>query len=97
MSLSQKNPLPQYRCHKVVGALKIKSIQDAHGLSGYYMLYPEEPGYEPIAVDRIFFVERKPHVGGYYVEYDNADGTIYPSFSPAQPFEDGYTLLVSQP
>lgn len=80
--------LPQYRCHKVVRALKIKAIR-----SGDYsnsIITPEDEGYVEFEVSPEYRRKHKPEVGGYYVYYD--DG--YQSFSPAEAFEEGYTLIV---
>lgn len=42
-----------------------------------------------LAVDSAYMQKHKPRLGGYFVVYD--DG--YTSFSPAEAFEAGYTLL----
>jgi hypothetical protein len=76
--------LPRYRCHKEVWALKIKDIDPAFGI-----ITPVEEGYAPFEVSEDYLVKHKPYVGGYYVVYK--DG--YRSFSPAEAFEDGYTLI----
>jgi hypothetical protein len=73
--------LPQYKCHKVVGALKIAKLEGN-------VLTPADPGYAPFIVDKEF-LRRNPEAGGYYVVY--ADG--YKSFSPAKAFEEGYTRV----
>jgi hypothetical protein len=52
---------------------------------------PEDEGYAPFSVSDEYVAKHKPVVGGYWVQYD--DG--YTSFSPAQAFEEGYTLLGS--
>lgn len=90
--------MPQYQCHKKVWALKIKDIAhkpnpdptgrtaaDSYGA----ILTPQENGYAPFDVSAEFMSKNRPEVGGYYVVY--ADG--YKSYSPAQAFEDGYTLI----
>lgn len=81
--------MPRYRSHKVVWALKIKSIAvltsesfewtDGPTLDGA-MIYPEEAGYGPISVDQAYMTKHTPKVGGYYVVY-SPDG--YASWSPA--------------
>jgi hypothetical protein len=76
--------MPQYRCHKEVWALKIKDIDPAFGI-----ITPVEEGYVPFEVSEDYLAKHKPYVGGYYVVYK--DG--YKSFSPAEAFEDGYTLI----
>lgn len=76
--------MPRYRCHKEVHALKIKEIQrDAITLLVF------EAGYAAISVSYDWDNKHQPEAGGYYVVY--ADG--YASYSPAQAFEDGYTLI----
>lgn len=78
--------MPRYKCHKEVHALKIKAIvPDPAG----YRIEPEEDGYAPLLVDATFVRKHNPHIGGYYVVYE--DG--YRSFSPAKAFEEGYARV----
>lgn len=77
--------MPRYRCHKEVWALKIKAVER----DAITLLHFEEPGYAPIQVSYAFDTKHRPEAGGYYVVYK--DG--YASFSPAEAFEDGYTLI----
>lgn len=99
-----ETPLPQYRCHKVVRAIKIARIvlhkdvdpPGAGGQGPYYnvdtaFLYPDESHGLPgrVVVGRPYLVKYEPQIGGYYVVY--ADG--YESYSPADAFEDGYTKI----
>lgn len=56
---------------------------------GSAMITPEEEGYAPFKVDFEYMRKHKPQVGGYFVQYE--DG--YKSFSPAEPFESGYTRI----
>ena len=58
---------------------------------GSAMITPEEEGYAPFKVDFEYMRKHKPQVGGYFVQYE--DG--YKSFSPAEPFESGYTRETS--
>lgn len=84
--------LPQYQCHKVVGALKILVVTPearTETQEGGAWLVFEEHGYSPLHVDLAFVAKHNPQPGGYYVVYE--DG--YASFSPAEPFEQGYTLI----
>ncbi|NMA73881.1 MAG: hypothetical protein GX963_06900 [Bacteroidales bacterium] len=86
--------MPKYQSHKQVWALKIKAIvRDGEGenreTDGSAMIIPEEEGYEPFKVDFEYMRKHKPQVGGYFVQYE--DG--YKSFSPAEPFESGYTRI----
>jgi hypothetical protein len=82
--------MPKYRSHKTVWALKITGIepQAEDGTAGLLCETPDgQKG--RIVVTREYQKRHAPAVGGYYVRY--ADG--YESFSPAAPFEEGYTLL----
>ena len=83
--------MPEYKCHKTVWAFMILD-----------MFWEEEwdggPNHPPVilegdankvTVNQEYMEKHKPHVGGYYVRYK--DG--YESFSPAEAFESGYTLI----
>lgn len=74
--------MPRYQCTKQVHALKILSID------GYQMI-PCDIGFAPMILSEEYVKKHNPKVGGYYVVY--ADG--YCSFSPAEAFENGYTLI----
>lgn len=79
--------LPKYLCHKKVWALKIASIRlDSLGV---YILKPEDPQYAEFPLTEEYVTKHKPVEGGYYVVYE--DG--YKSFSPADAFEGGYSLI----
>jgi len=52
-------------------------------------IIPADQRYAPISVGADYIAKHKPHSGGYYVLYE--DG--YASFSPAEAFESGYTLI----
>ena len=85
--------MPRYQCHKKVWALKIKKIQ-VHGRDETYSdagatITPEEEGYGDFEVSYAWVYKHQPKVGGYYICYE--DG--YASFSPAGPFEEGYTRI----
>jgi len=92
---SDQIEMPRYKCHKEVWALKIKSITpDGAGepnreSDGSAMIEPEESGYAAFRVDWEYVRKHNPKVGGYYVVYDGG----YKSYSPAEPFESGYTRL----
>jgi len=86
----QPKALPRYRCHKVVEALRIASLEYPNG--GGLIVAPAEAGYEPFRVPDKFVPTHKaavPSVGWYWVRYEGG----YESFSPAAAFEDGYTLI----
>ena len=83
--------LPLYQCHKKVRAAKILAIittADPEGAS----LILEGIGNKGIQVDSAWLT-RNPAVavGGYFVEYQ--EGDRYTAYSPAGPFEAGYTLI----
>ncbi len=90
--------MPQYQSHKKVWALKIQRIEFDADLAkeegnretdGSATITPEEKGYAPFKVDSAYVSKHKPQEGGYFVVYD--DG--YKSWSPAEAFESGYTLI----
>jgi len=89
--------MPKYKCHKEVHALKIASIErdldkarrEGRETDGTALITPVEDGYAPLKVQSEYLRKHDPRVGGYYVVYE--DG--YKSFSPAEAFEDGYTLI----
>ena len=78
--------LPQYKCHKIVRAAKITELR-GNGTEGPDLVLGEIGGVVSLLPD--WHEKHKPHVGGYYVLYE--DG--YKSFSPAEAFEGGYTRL----
>lgn len=87
--------LPRYRCHKEVWALKIDKLRpyshedpDAETDGSFWLTFHDER-YSPIHVDARYMRKHNPQSGGYYVQYQ--DG--YKSFSPAEAFEAGYTLI----
>ena len=86
--------MPKYKSHKEVWALKIKEIIDPRNPNeesdGSRIIVPEEEGYGEVRVDRLYMNKHDPKIGGYYVVYK--DG--YKSFSPADAFEDGYTIIL---
>lgn len=77
--------MPKYRCHKVVEAAKILEISTEgwcvlEGMPDKVVLTPE------------FRAKHAPQAGGYLVRYE--DG--YSSWSPAEPFENGYRKIPSE-
>lgn len=76
--------LPKYKCHKEVRALKIVSISTT-SFKTVNLFF----GVTDLSVSAEWFNKNKPEVGGYYVVYE--DG--YKSYSPAEAFESGYTLI----
>ena len=92
--------LPLYQCHKRVRACKIERVHHAYGADTSedqcwitpedpWYIAPGDPGLDPIQVCNEYVQKHQPKVGGYYVVY--ADG--YESFSPAEVFESGYSLV----
>lgn len=81
-------PLPRYQCHKVVEALKIEAITPAP--SSGALIHPADTRYPPFRVSTEFMMKHQPRPGGYWVRYD---GGAYESYSPAKPFEEGYTCI----
>ena len=88
--------MPKYKCHKEVHALKIDWIGPAHNDGSRDFFFVDE-GYEAIQIEYPELARIKqamqPHIesgdSGYLVVYE--DG--YRSWSPTEPFEDGYTRL----
>lgn len=81
VNLDKSIELPKYVCHKEVGALKILGIS-LDGELGF-------EGGQFKLMSREWLDKHNPEVGGYYIVYK--DG--YESFSPAQAFEEGYSLI----
>lgn len=85
--------MPRYKSHKQVWALKIAEIiepaEPNNETDGSRIIIPADEGYGAFRVDREYVSKHKPQVGGYFVQY--ADG--YKSWSPAQPFEEGYSRV----
>lgn len=89
------NKYPKYKCDKVVPAFKIlrigKGESEVAGDPPFYNLWPTDHDLDPFEVSQAWIAKHQPHAGGYCVFYK--DG--YTSFSPADAFEDGYTLKVN--
>jgi hypothetical protein len=85
--------MPQYQCHKKVLAAKIGSIKRVKATDqtagDTWNLVPEDDKLPPINVTGDWMGRHDPQHGGYFVEYE--DG--YTSYSPAEAFEAGYTLI----
>jgi len=86
--------MPRYKCHKEVRALKIAAIECdntalARDTDLVAIITPTDLRYAAFLVDAAYVRKHEPSVGGYFVVYN--DG--YQSFSPAEAFESGYTLL----
>lgn len=86
--------MPQYQCHKKVWALKIKEVTDptipGNETDGSRILhFVRDDCYGPTKVSHEYVRKHNPKPGGYFVVYE--DG--YESWSPAEAFEEGYTLI----
>jgi len=90
---SPQTEMPRYKSHKEVWALKIESIVDptekGNESDGSRVLHFVDKWYAPMRVKHEYVSKHKPQAGGYYVRYK--DG--YESWSPAEAFEEGYTLV----
>lgn len=87
--------MKRYKCHKVVEAAKIIATRrlddvDEGAKAGFEIVLEGESA--PVEVNYAFNGFKGPEVGGYFVKY--ADG--YLSYSPAEPFESGYTLVAEE-
>lgn len=88
--------MPLYQCHKKVFAVKISEIiYNPNGCEdNTNYIVPAEEGYGKIEVTDQYISKHDPQVGGYYVAYPSVNGKpCYTSYSPADAFEDGYTLV----
>lgn len=93
--MSDEREMPKYKCHKEVWAVKIHSIErdadkaklEDRETDGSAVIVPAED-YAPFRVDHEYIRKHNPQEGGYYVVYKGG----YKSFSPADAFEDGYSL-----
>jgi len=77
--------MPEWICHKRVRAAKIRSIVQTDINAGGYLVLDNGTNAK---VDYGWLKKHCPKLGGYYVEYK--DG--YHSYSPADSFEEGYSL-----
>ena len=79
--------MPRYICSKEVWALKIFDIDDQD--DGSAIIHPAEKAYSAFPVSAEYVSKHEPQIGGYYVTYKGG----YKSFSPADAFESGYSLI----
>jgi hypothetical protein len=75
--------LPRWRCHKVVSAFRIEQI--VFLIDGLELASTDHR----VIVNDAYVRKHNPQVGGYYTRYE--DG--YESWSPAEAFEAGYSLM----
>lgn len=90
--MSANRELPKYRCHKEVWAFKIEEVllddPDLHNGAHLYGVNDEN-----LDVNKEYLDKHKPEAGGYFVLYEGG----YRSYSPADAFESGYTLITKEP
>ena len=81
--------LPLYKSHKKVEAFKIKEITDGESSDGVFAMLRGQGCVVKVDAE---YLKRCTElcVGGYYVKYEEG----YESWSPAEPFENGYTLVL---
>lgn len=78
--------MKSFKCHKVVQAARIKSIETFEQSTVIHFFDPKDD----MVVSPDWLAKVKPQPGGYVVNYE--DG--YTSYSPRKAFEDGYTEIV---
>lgn len=84
--------LPTYQCHKSVQAFKIDSVLPIS--PGVVRLCGVPAAGDPLKiptadVSSFWFMRHRPRTGGWFVIY----GDGYESFSPAEAFEKGYSVV----
>jgi len=89
---SEKREMPRYKCHKEVWALKIIHVDLILGSKAGAIITPHESGYSSFYVCDDYIKKHNPEAGGYYVVYKNG----HESWSPAEEFENGYTIIPNQ-
>jgi hypothetical protein len=83
--------LPLYNCHKQVRAGFITGMSTPSTDGSVALTFAG--GLPPRRVSGDYVKKHGPYVGGFYVLYDFGTPSEYESFSPAGPFERGYTLV----
>lgn len=83
--------IPTYQCHKKVQAFKIGKVSKLQVAPRQFdlLLEPVDTTFPLVRVDKAWGKQHDPKPGDYLVIY--ADG--YKSVSPAEAFEEGYSLL----
>jgi hypothetical protein len=84
--------LPLYQCHKKVRAAKINRIRAIDSNGATMLILDGVNGDWSVPVNA-GWLKRNPavSVGGYFVQYHDSDN--YTAYSPAGPFENGYTRI----
>lgn len=84
-------PLPKYKCHKIVGALKIADVKRSARDRWVWELHFEPAEYGMLEMSAQWIDKHRPVAGGYLVQYSDE----YVSYSPAAQFEEGYARVES--
>jgi hypothetical protein len=87
MKIDGSGNWPEWKCHKIVRAVKVESVMDHEpGCGAYIVVEGSHPGFD---VEEEFIERHNPKRGDWIVLY--ADG--YVSVSPGNAFEEGYELF----
>ncbi len=82
----------RYHSHKIVEAGKIQRIHRTHENNVGVIDFVEVGG-KQIAVPQDWSARGVPEIGDYLVRYNGGTSQEYLSWSPADVFESGYTLI----
>ena len=87
-STETEREMPKYRCHKEVYALEIRAVvwDTERNIASLVFV---EVGFGEIEMTDDYMKKHNPQPGGYYVVYEGG----YRSWSPAEAFESGYSLI----
>ncbi|WP_299085170.1 hypothetical protein [uncultured Paraglaciecola sp.] len=89
--MTSNTELPKYKCHKEVWAFKIDEIvYSEDSVNGDMIIFGFNG--ETSDVTQEYMDKHKPQSGGYFVLYEGG----YQSYSPADAFEAGYTLIAKE-
>lgn len=91
LSPEQLGKLPEFKCHKIVRATKIRAVHASSPPEVDMLEVDHLP--ELVHLEDDWVSRHQPEAGGYLVVY--ADG--YMSYSPAGAFEKGYTATKLDP
>lgn len=80
--------MPKYDCTKQVWALKISKAKVTDSDGGGFLEF-EDSRFARREMDARYMNKHEPKAGGYFVMYKGG----YESFSPADAFESGYSLI----
>jgi len=88
MSDQPQAKMPKYKCHKEVWALKIRAIIPGTKDVPAQLIFADK-GFMPKLMSSEYMKKHNPYAGGYFVVYKGG----YLSFSPAEEFEEGYSIV----